>query len=189
VSFRRFAVKRPNIIVGFDTEYVRGSEDMEPPKHSNRLLSYQLAVLNRATEASSTTFIELKRSTKRHRLKFATLLTRALDDACRAGVIAECPTEIAVAGHFTRADLCGVRDWGPDVANLTNEQIENRNRRELKRQVDAVRGTYATTTRPVIRFLGRAGARVSIMIVDTALLAPAKSSLKAIGASIGEEKI
>ena len=45
-------MQRPDIIIGFDTEYVKGSgEELCLPERTNTLLSYQLPVLNCLTGA------------------------------------------------------------------------------------------------------------------------------------------
>ena len=163
------------------------------PGRMNRLLSYQLVVLNRPTGTMHPTIIYLTGPTKKHRYSLKRLLADALSEARRAGVIDKYPAAVAVAGHFLRADLCACSDWAFGTIAGSKEEVDKRRRGELKRQVDAVRGTYATTTRPVIRSIGQAnggkGAKVSIIFVDTALLAPTGSSLKALGGSIGVEKI
>ena len=104
-------------------------------------------------------------------------LTEALDASRRAGVIDKYPPAVAVAGHFLRADLCACSDWAFGATAGSKEEVEKRRRREVKRQVDAVRGTFATTTLSTTRFIGQAnggkGTKVSIVFVDTALLAPA----------------
>ena len=187
-------MQRPDIIIGFDTEFVKGSgEELCLPEHTNTLLSYQITVLNCPTGAMNPTIIYLAGPTKKHRYSLKKLLTEALSEARRAGVIDKHPTAVAVAGHFLRADLCGCSDWAFGTTAGSTQDVEKRRPRELKRQVDAVRGTYATTTLPAVRFIGQAnggkGTEVSIVFVDTALLAPAGSSLKALGASIGVEKI
>ena len=187
-------MQRPDIIIGFDTEFVRGSgEELCLPGRMNWLLSYQLVVLNRLTGAIHPTIIYPAGPTKKHRYSLKKLLTEALSAARRAGVIEKYPAAVAMAGHFLRADLCACSDWAFGTIAGSKEEVDKRRRGELKRQVDAVRGTYATTTRPVIRSIGQAnggkGSKVSIIFVDTALLAPTGSSLKALGGSICVEKI
>ncbi|MGA8610191.1 MAG: hypothetical protein WB760_00460, partial [Xanthobacteraceae bacterium] len=91
-------VQRPDIIIGFDTEFVRGSgEELCMPGRMNRLLSYQLVVLNRLTGAIHPTIIYPAGPTKKHRYSLKKLLTEALSAARRAGVIEKYPAAVAMA--------------------------------------------------------------------------------------------
>ena len=127
------------IIVGIDTEYVRGSEkgdELPDAFPNNHVLSYQAWVLDTETGKQDGAVIHTEGSGKRFRLSFTGFLSRALHAALKAGVIDEIPERIIVAAHFARADMCGFADWT-----------------KFKRQIDAVRGTYATTKKPIVRHL------------------------------------
>ena len=163
--------KPPSILVAFDSEWTKGARvDASLPADHNTLLSYQLTVLNRDSGKSLTIIVYPHGANLRDRYTLRMLLIRALNAAKDEGVIDAWPETIALAGFFLRADLSTLADW-----------------KALKNKVDSVRGTYATTTRPLVLKFGRY--RTSITFVDAMLLAPAGSSLKSIGASIGVEKI
>ena len=165
----------PNIIASLDAEWVKGQHaEVALPDHENRLLSYQITILNRATGQYHSILEEPTGATRRHRLSLAHLLAKALLAAKKAGVIEAWPEVLALVAHFTRADLTTLRD-----------------RKNLLTRVDSVRRTFATTTRPLVLSVpSPAGPRrISIIIVDTMLLAPAGSSLKVLGDAIGVPKI
>jgi hypothetical protein len=71
--------------------------------------------------------------------------------------------------------MCGFADWT-----------------KFKRQIDAVRGTYATTKKPMVRHLriNNRPRKISITLIDTMLLAPSgQQSLSALGDLLGVAKI
>src|SRR4051794_8402388 len=113
----------PNVIASLDAEWVNGQHaEVSLPATDNRLLSYQLTILNRATGQLHSILIEPAGPTRRHRLSLRHLLAKALLAAKEAGVIKAWPETLALVAHFTRADLTTLRDW-----------------KELQRQVDSVR--------------------------------------------------
>jgi hypothetical protein len=161
----------PEIIVGFDSEYVNGGRaDESLPSDTNVLLSYQLVVLNPCTGEQCSVIEYPAKKTKRGRLALVTLITRALTEAKNRGVIDKIPESIAVAAFFSRADLTTLKDWP-----------------SLKSKVDSVRNTFASISRPVVKTIRRC--KITITFVDTILLSPQGSSLKTVGKSIGVEKI
>src|SRR4051812_26911943 len=165
----------PDVVASLDAEWVNGQHaEVALPATDNRVLSYQVTILNRTTGQHHSILREPTGPTRRHRLSLGHLLAKALLAAKIAGVIKTWPETLVLVAHFTRADLTTLRDW-----------------RELRTRVDSVRRTYATTTRPLVLTIpSPAGPkRISIVIADTMLLAPAGSSLKVLGAALGEHKI
>ena len=164
------------IIVGFDAEWVDAShEDHDlPPDTSNRILSWQLFLLNPNTGRSCGIFVEPKSAHKASRKLLKTLIGQVVSKALKGGVLNRIPSRVILAAHFTRADLSTLRDF-------TN----------IKRKVDAVRTTYATTTKPLfVRIPTDQGeAPASVRIVDTMLLSPSHSQLAALGEALGLPKI
>jgi hypothetical protein len=166
------------IIVGIDTEYVRESENgVELPDEipGNHVLSYQAWILDTETGKQNGAVIHTEGPDRRFRLSFTGFLSRALHAALKAYVFNEIPERIIVAVHFARADMCGFADWT-----------------KFKHQIDAVRGTYATTKKPMVRHLriNNRPRKISITLVDTMLLAPAgQQSLSALGDMLGVAKI
>jgi hypothetical protein len=118
------------IIIGFDAEWVDAlHEDHDlPPDTSNRVLSWQLFLLNPNTGQHCWIFVEPKSGHKASRRLLKTLIGQVISKALREGVL----NRIILAAHFSRADLSTLRDFT-----------------SLKRKVDAVRTTYATTTKPL----------------------------------------
>jgi len=94
--------------------------------------------------------------------------------AIQQGVITSIPSQIVLAAHFSRADLSTVRDFPA-----------------LKRQLDAVRKTYATTTKPFSSRVptNQGEAPTTIRVIDTMLLSPNGSSLSALGDALGLPKV
>jgi hypothetical protein len=168
-------VRLPQVIASLDAEWVDGRDaEVSLPAKDNRLLSYQLTILNRTTGRHHSILIRLTGPTRRHRLTLASLLAKAMGAAIKAGVIDAWPETLALVAHFTRADLTTLRDW-----------------KSLRKKIDSVRRTFATTSRPLVinvPFRVRSK-RISIIVADTMLLAPAGSSLKSLGETLGEEKI
>jgi hypothetical protein len=163
------------IVVGFDAEWVNAAAvDDELPASDNNILSWQMAVVDPATDRIVTNIFYATNSTKRGRLSLSSMLGAVLRQAMEEGVIAEPPGDanwrITVVGHFLRADLTTLRDFP-----------------RLKSDVDSVRKTFATTSRPTIR--GVLGRKASITFSDTMLLSPGGSSLKMLGENIGQPKI
>jgi hypothetical protein len=167
-----------DLIIGFDTEYVRGSHlDDEIPDDENAVLSYQIAIYSPATgDRNSGVFLTAGLG-RRHRLSMAGLLERALAAAVSHGMVnLGIKVRIALAAHFTRADLPGFRDFN-----------------RLKYKFDAVRKTYCSSTRPAgfdLRAPGGRRVKASVTLFDTKLLAPSGAgSLRNLGALLGYEKL
>jgi hypothetical protein len=161
----------PEIIIGFDSEYVNeGRAEGSLPSDTNVLLSYQMVVLNPRTGEECGVIEYPTNNTKRARLALVTLITRALKEAKNKGVIDKIPDSVAVVAFFSRADLSTLKDWP-----------------SLKSKVDSVRNTFASITRPLVKTICRQ--KITITFVDTILLSPQGSSLKTVGKSIGVEKI
>jgi len=110
------------------------------------------------------------------RLSFNGLLARAIAKAKKQRILKTFPDRVCVAMHFSRADLCGWQDW-----------------KRLKRNFDAVRRTYATTTRPTKRKIWLPGGHhiwVTVTLLDTMLLAATgKRSLADLGEMLDISKI
>jgi len=164
------------IIVGFDAEWVDAShEDHDlPPDASNRILSWQLFLLNPNTGRSCGIFVEPKSAHKASRKLLTTLTGQVISKALKVGVLDHIPSRIIFAAHFSRADLSTLRDFV-----------------NLKRKVDAVRTTYATTTKPLFVRIptDRGEAPASVWIVDTMLLSPGRSGLAALGEALRLPKV
>ena len=150
---------------GIDAEWVFESAG------KNRILSYQFCLLN-ADSGKLAKLIIYPKNGKRISLENG--LTRALLKARREKVIDKVPRKFTIAGHFTRADLTTFSDFG-----------------YFKRRTGAVRKTYATTEMPLsLRLASNEGpVRCSAVIIDTMLLAPAGTSLEALGKLLGVPKI
>ena len=170
------------LIIGADTEYVRASHLDGIPSDSNRVISYQACIYNPRTGARGSDLFAPGGQRKAHRITFGGFIGRCLASAERAGFIDTATgrlppkVSVAVAAHFSRADLPGFRDF-----------------RRLKRLFTVTRGTYATIDRPAILDVpmpdGRR-LRVSVVLYDTKLLAPASAgSLKALGELLGFPKL
>ena len=137
----------PRVIVGFDSEWTLAK------KGENRILSYQLVVLNADTGATSDTFLEPTGPTRRHRISLGYVLSMALNKARSEGVIPLVPTRLIVAAHFARADITTLRDFDA-----------------MKRRLTAVRKSYATTGIPLTLKLATPTGQVAcnVRLVDTA---------------------
>jgi hypothetical protein len=169
-------MKLLDVIVSLDDEWVNASKvNISLPTNENHLLTYQLTILNPNTDTMSSAIIEPKDASKRSRRGLANLLGLALHKALREGVIPDYPGTLALVIHFSRADLTHLRDW-----------------KDVCRRMDAVRGTFTTTTRPFNLNVptSRWAKSIRITVTDTMLLAPAKmKSLERLGAALGLPKV
>jgi hypothetical protein len=159
---------QPTVIVGFDSEWTPLA------KGRNRVLSYQLVVLNAETGQTSETFIRLEGATRRSRKSLTWLLSVALLNALREGMIPWIPHKLILAAHFARADLTTLRDFD-----------------EIKRRLKAIRKTYATTDKPVsVRLATPRGEQpCAVTVVDTTLQCAAKTPLEKLGDALGVPKV
>jgi hypothetical protein len=166
----------PAIMVSLDAEWVDGRHaEVSLPSNENRLLTWQFSIARRgASNRATSGILEAKGPTKRHRISLQSLLSAGLTRAINEGVIDTYPGRIVLLAHFSRADLSTLRDW-----------------KNIRRKVDAVRRTFATTTRPLILTLQTPSGpkRLSVIICDTMLLAPAGSSLAFLGEKLGIPKV
>jgi hypothetical protein len=158
--------------IGFDTEF-----EYDPKAGRNNALSYQAHLINPETGLSHA-FIRHVRPTYRGkyvRLTLADFLVMVLLSAREAGAIHDYPRSIVLVGHFTRADLSMFDDF----------------HRYLKRRLAAVQRTYVTTERRLAFNLPFPDGfrRVTVAVVDTALIAPHKSQLAALGRQINLPKL
>jgi hypothetical protein len=169
-------VKIPDVIASLDAEWVNaGTAAGLAASGDNRLLSYQVTVLNRASGATASAIVEPKDFTRRARRGLPYILALALHKALKDGVIPDYPDALALVAHFSRADLTHLRDW-----------------KDVCRRMDAVRRTFTTTTKPLSLAVPteRGAQLISIIVVDTMLLAPARMrSLEKIGAALGMPKV
>jgi hypothetical protein len=168
-----------DLIIGFDAEWVRANRcDDSLPATDNILISWQIAAFDASGERSVRFIRYAEGTSRRNRVALKTLLDGAVKEAFKAGLLDNALYEgkngkrlnIAVVGHFLRADLTTLRDY-PD----------------FKKRVDSVRKTFATTTRPTT--MNIYGLETSITFADTMLLAPSGSSLAMLGETIGIPKI
>lgn len=167
-----------DLVVGFDTEYVRGSHlDDSIPDDDNAVVSYQMAVYSPVTGLKKSGVIPTKGLSRRNRLSMRGFLGRVVAAAIAEGMIpATGELKIALVAHFSRADLPGFRDFN-----------------KLKQRFDAVRKTYCSINRPAIFDVNTpSGTRmkVSVRLFDTRLLAPAGAgSLRALGDLLQFDKL
>jgi hypothetical protein len=174
----------PDLIIALDTEYTRhrDGEDWgalpEAETRRNNVLCYASVLQNPSTGHSASGIIHTAGPEHRRRLYLGGLLARLLVAAQAAGVLDAIPgrMRLVLVMHFSRADLPGFRDFP-----------------QLKRLVDSIRGTYASSERPLIQNVvlpsGRR-VRCSITVRDTLLLAPAGfGTLAALGEACGIAKL
>ena len=175
------------LILGFDTEYV--SPKRMTPKEiregiengivgigKNKLVSYQFAGIGLNGERWSGIACTDLTLGEENRLGLGEFLVFALGSGLRSGAIKTIPTNIYLAGHFTRADFTGFSDFKSMTQVLSN-----------------IRGTFATTDVPLfieISFPNGDPIELRIYTRDTMLLTPQSSkSLSAVGELVGLPKI
>jgi hypothetical protein len=172
----RVSKPRLEVVVGFDAEWVDASHEDTGvlPHKENRILSWQLFLIEPTSGAHCSLFVKATRSARSSRRKLTTLLALLVRDALKCGVLLEPPHVIYLATHFSRADLSTLRDYPL-----------------LKRKFSAIRKTYATVLKPyTCDILIRGGLhRISIRLVDTMLIGPAGSSLASLGDALKLQKV
>jgi hypothetical protein len=158
---------QPRIIVGFDSEWVADGQ-------LNKMLSYQMVVLNADTGKMSESYFPLDGRTSRRPKDLGWLLAHALRRAITDRVITTYPDKLILAAHFARADLTALADFN-----------------EIKSRLTALRKTYSTTAIPLpVKIATQRGEKkINVSVVDTMLLAPAKTRLEKLGADLGVPKV
>jgi hypothetical protein len=134
-----------------------------------------MTTLNRVSGGTTSVIIEPKDFTRRARRGLSYILAFALRSALKEGVIPDYPDTLALVAHFSRADLTHLRDW-----------------KDVCRHVDAVRGTFTTTKKPLRLAVPtpHGTRRIRIIVADTMLLAPGRMrSLDRIGVALGMPKL
>jgi hypothetical protein len=190
-----------DLVIGFDTEYVADhpqafeSEELlyDPAttegriKRGNRVLTISFAVLNPHSGERRSVAVDWT-PVRSKRWSLATTMSLVVRSAIDSGTIEQKRVgeaekrrkkpktlKIALAAHFTRADLCAFADF-----------------KTLKKKFDGVRKTYATVERPH-KFECRPKYQnviISVTLFDTRLLAPAGyGSLAALGDMLGRAKL
>jgi hypothetical protein len=171
-----------DLTVGFDSEFVRGTHYPVIPAADNAVVSLQADIRSPRTGRRVTMFTPLKGPTKRFRLSLGGYLTRVVVIAEEGGLF-DTPTgsapkrvQIALAVHFSRADLCAFTDFAT-----------------FKRKLDGVRKTFVSAQRPM-RSGGRArdgrALEFVVTVFDTKLLAPdGYGRLAKLGEALGIAKL
>ena len=155
------------VIVGLDAEWVADGPH-------NKVLSYQLVVLNADTGKMSESYFQLDGRTSRRPKALGWLIAKALRQAIVERVIKGYPNKLTLAIHFARADLSVLEDFDA-----------------LKHRLTALRKTYSTTDIPLVMTIatGRGARKINITVTDTMLLAPAKTRLEELGEHLKVPKI
>ncbi len=150
---------RDLFILGFDAEWVRDRENV----NENRILSYQWYVINGSKRGGG---LFLTRETGR--LGFAKFISLSLEDAKQQALFKHYPETVILVSHFTRADLSSFSDYHS----------------VLKKSFDNVRKSYTslgTTYKVTLTDSNRNQRKIDVTLRDTMHIAPAGSSLEALG--------
>ena len=160
-------------IIGVDAEWTEECEGR------NRVLSYQYCIITPSGSASGIIEVEGGK-----RITLRKLVETAVEEALARRLLPSFPREVYLAAHFTRADLSHFSDFRLRLG-----------------EIDAVRKTFATTTRPInlicYSYYTLANGKkhshrrykVRATIRDTSLLAPAKTPLDRLGETLGFPKL
>jgi hypothetical protein len=152
------------LVIGFDSEYVRRGD-------ANGILSYQFAI---KTESKLQTGIFYPKAAVRWTL--AELLEKVIHAGRKAKTLGRVwPDELYLVAHFSRADVAMFKDY-----------------KELSRQLDNLRGSYATLGKPLQQTLydkNRNKHTVKVHLRDTMTIAPGGSSLASLGELMDLPKI
>ncbi|QYY37121.1 DNA polymerase [Ruficoccus sp. ZRK36] len=154
-------------ILGFDAEWVRDTADT----NDNQILSYQWYVINGDKRGGG---LFLTKDTGR--LSLEAFLSRSLESAKRRKLFSHYPKSVVLVSHFTRADLSSFSDYH-DV---------------LKCSFDNVRKSYTSLGVPYKVTLTDSNHNqrtVAVTLRDTMHIAPAGSSLEALGDLNGIGKV
>jgi hypothetical protein len=181
------------IFIGLDTEWASDPKR----KYRNTILSYGLCLLK--GDRKSELFVEPNGSETCHRLSLKKLIGSVIEKAIRDKVLLEWPDAVNLVVHYGRGDLAACSDF-----------------KSLKRNIDSVKGTLATTTKlaplaididektgrpfdslpavPVrrwVKVLDRSNNQheLQVRFIDTYALAAAGASLDALGKELGISKL
>ena len=167
------------LIVGYDTEFKSpkglSRDDIAAGKAKYEVLSYQVyCKLVDPSRPDAPEWGGVFYPAKGSRLKFADLITFAVWKGVSSGKVNAVPRNILLVGHFTRADMPALFDFG-----------------ELAQRFESVRNTFVTLKEIKLEYpFADAPVDLSVSLRDTMLLTAAGAkSLKAIGDLVGVPKI
>ncbi len=174
------------LIIGFDTEYQRYTDDASRTLN-NEVLSYQYCctVIERHGDDSSAPIwsglLKPRGPNVEDRITLEDFLTSALADGCARFPNLILPSTIYLVAHFTRADVPGFADFKDEATRST-----------LK--LDNIRNLFMNVANDIRLNLGKTSSGdsipISVKIRDTMTLAPAGAkSLAGIGDILDFEKI
>jgi hypothetical protein len=166
----------PYLIVGFDTEYKTPPavtyKELREGGVKYKVLSYQF----RAATSTGLEWEGICLPDGDQRLTVGEFLLFVVASGCRRLGIRNMPKRIYLVGHFMRADLPAFGDF-----------------KLFAKKLDAIRGTFATGSRPIKINLGADDvvvADLSVYLCDTMLLTPGSSkSLRELGDLVGVPKV
>lgn len=155
---------RPQYFIGFDTEYYQDNE-------ARHVLSYQLSTLFDGEMYAWICFAGGKK------LPFSVLLSWFFEGMNKQGLNFDFMTSsrIWVVSHFGSVDYTATENYD-----------------DIMEASDSLRKTLVTIEKPVsmrLQDVSRHGCRHSVFLRDTTLLAPAGSSLEALGNVLGIGKV
>src|SRR5262245_11375219 len=92
------------VVVGFDAEWVDASHEETGvlPHKENRILSWQLFLVEPTTGAHCPLFVRANGSGRSSRRKLTTLLGYLVSDALKRGVLSKPPDIVHLTAHFAR---------------------------------------------------------------------------------------
>ena len=172
----------PFLLIGFDTEFKGPGWVLEKSEleefGKNTLLSYQVHC--KLYDPSQPNAVEWNAICYPHegngRLSLSELVMLAIWKGIQSGAVTIIPSNVYLAGHFTRADIPAFSDF-----------------KAMQEYIAAVGKTFISTESHIpieFRFTDGETVDIKVHIRDTMLLTPTSSkSLKAIGEIVGVKKI
>jgi hypothetical protein len=179
---KRPALDEFTLVIGFDTEFVRGYHLDTIPDEQNAVLCYSFAVYNPRTGQKASHVFHVAGPHKNRRRDLRAFTAEIITAASHSGLIdspdRKPPTQmiIALVAHFSRADLPAFRDFA-----------------KLKSKFDNIRKTYVSNKKAYVLSGVRIDGvpkKLTLYLFDTLLLAPAGyGGLEQLGESLGLPKL
>ncbi len=171
-------------IIAIDTEYV-----LHENGRDNKILCYTYAI--GFDEDYCTGIIETKSGAKSDRIKLASLLITAIEQAIDEDILESWPEAVILGAHFLRVDLFTLSDAFTDIKTKVAG---------VNKSVASVEGAYGVDIDEVKDRVVRKHEftrsdrnskkrKIDVVFYDSMLLAPAGKGLADVGKLVGKEKI
>lgn len=183
--------KGPTLFIGYDAEWVnkKSPTQLDPPRPL-RTLSYQIHSIGCGGEQSIIFFPQS--GAVSDRLTLRELLDFTVEQAMKAGVVAEMPREIVLSGFFLRADLAMLVDLAEfkhELSNIGGKIGTVGKGLEIPLVYRARDIERLERSRAHVKSVSGISCLTQVHFIDMAKHAPEKTPLSALGDLVGLPKL